>query len=59
MRGAGRKDHSLLRDDTLQESLIDHEDDGTERKKERATMLRLLGLARKEVWVSTGTPSTK
>lgn len=50
MRGM-RKDHTLLRDDQLQDALLDNEEE-REPKEERATIFRLLGLARKEVWVS-------
>lgn len=48
---AGRKDHTLLRDPQLHEGLLQNEEDLEEVRKERATVLRLLGLAKKEVWV--------
>lgn len=48
---AGRKDHTLLRDDQLQESLLDNVAGQDDVKKERATVFRLLALAKKEVWV--------
>ena len=47
----GRKDHTLLRDEQLQESLLQSEEDQQAPKKSRATVLRLLGLAKKEAWV--------
>lgn len=47
----GRKDHTLLRDEQLQESLLESEGNEDAPKKSRATVLRLLGLAKKEAWV--------
>ena len=50
---AGRKDHTLLRDEQLHEGLLQGEGEQPEEKKDRATVFRLLGLARKELWVGT------
>lgn len=49
-RGAGRKDHTLLRDEQLSESLLGNTETG-EQPKESASILRLLALAKHEVLV--------
>ena len=49
-RGAGRKDHTLLRDEQLNESLLGNNETG-EKPKESASILRLLALAKHEVLV--------
>ncbi len=50
-RRPGRKDHTLLRDEQLQESLLHDETEESAERKDRATVFRLLGLAKKEAWV--------
>ena len=57
-RRPGRQDHTLLRDEQLQDSLLPNEVDQEVRKKDRATVFRLLGLAKKEAWVRPSTTSS-
>lgn len=49
-RGITRKDYTLLRDGQAQDNLFGDEESG--RKPQGATVWRLFGLARQEVWVS-------
>ena len=54
-RGAGRKDHTLLRDEQLNESLLGNTETG-EQPEESASILRLLALAKHEVLVRLSHP---
>lgn len=49
-RGITRKDYTLLRDGQAPDNLFGDEESG--RKPQGATVWRLFGLARQEVWVS-------
>jgi hypothetical protein len=50
MHRPGRKEHTLLRDDQLNESLLGGRETA-EKLKESASVLRLLALAKNEAWV--------